>query len=614
MQGFVLPAYVSQALEKLRDAGEEAYAVGGCVRDMLRGVTPHDYDVTTSARPERIKEIFREFRTVDTGIRHGTVTVVFDGQPLEITTYRVDGGYTDGRHPDGVTFTRSLQEDAARRDFTVNAMAYAPGEGVIDYFGGQADLRAGVLRAVGEPVRRFTEDALRILRAMRFSAVLGFRIEETTAAAMHALKERLSCVSAERIREEFVKLLCGKDAGRVLREYADVAGVFLPEIIPMIGFDQHSPHHIYDIYEHTLHALDAAPAEPELRLAALLHDIGKPACFFLGEDGCGHFYGHAAKSVETAEDILTRLKFDNATKDRVTRLIKYHDLVPDTRSRQLARMRGKEGEEFLFSLFALMRADHAGQTASYDPAADITVNEAEAYMRALIAAEPRLDLRSLAVNGGDLIAKGVRPGKELGQMLQKALDAVTEQKIPNEKDAILSFLFPAPVETERKFLIRYPDEAVLQAQDGWTESRIAQTYLACPPGVTERVRMREYENETVYSHTVKKRLSALSALETEEKITEDAYKELLSRADKTRQTVYKRRVVIPYHGHKLEIDLYPFWKNQAVLEIELGTEDESYDIPPYLTVLRDVSADKKYKNASLAVCVPPEDAEGDDRA
>ena len=317
----------AKALALLLAAGYEAWIVGGCVRDALLGLPPKDYDLTTSALPEETQRVFAAYPRIETGLRHGTVTVLLEGEPLEITTYRVDGAYSDARHPDGVTFTRSLRQDAARRDFTINAMAYAPGQGLQDFFGGQADLAQGTIRAVGRAETRFHEDALRILRALRFASVLDFTLEAETHQAALACAPLLAAISPERVFSELGKLLCGKAAGRVLRTYPQVLGAVVPEILPMVGFDQRNAHHCYDVWTHTAVAVDHVPPELPLRLAMLFHDIGKPDTFSLGEDGQGHFYGHARRSVEQAEAILTRLRAPRQVRETVLLLVRYHDAV-----------------------------------------------------------------------------------------------------------------------------------------------------------------------------------------------------------------------------------------------------------------------------------------------
>lgn len=605
---FTLPSAVLRALRLLTAHGFEAYVVGGAVRDLLRGVTPHDYDIATSATPEEMKAVFEGFRTVETGIKHGTLTALIDGEAIEITTYRVDGAYTDARHPDSVTFTRSLREDAARRDFTVNAMAYHPEHGLRDFFGGEADLKTGIIRTVGEARLRFTEDALRILRALRFSAVLGYTIDPATANAIHALKAHLTEIAPERIREEFLKLIMGKDALRVLREYADVVYVFLPEIGPLVGFDQKNPHHDFDVWEHTLHALAAAPCEKTLRLATLFHDMGKPSCFALDSAGVGHFYGHAEKSAEIADSVMQRLRFDNETRERVVSLVRMHDVLPHPETRQFSRIRSRYGDEFLFSWLALIRADRTGQKERLSPQANEILLLSERAADTLIQNEERFSLKNLALRGGDLTALGYQ-GKEVGDALTFLLDAVLDGKTKNEREALLSLLSErkkTPIECERKFLIAYPDTERLRML-GAKASLIEQTYLAAEKGATARVRRRVTDGVTKLYHTVKRRLTALSATEEEREITEREYEELLKTADPTRSPILKTRYVLPYEGHLLEIDVYPFWKRQAVLEIELASEEEDFSIPDFIAVLREVTSDVAYKNVSLSKVVPKED-------
>lgn len=605
---FSLPSPVLHALRLLTESGYEAYAVGGAVRDLLRGEEPKDYDIATSATPTEMKHVFGSFRTVETGIKHGTLTVLIEGEPLEITTYRVDGTYTDARHPDSVTFTRSLREDAARRDFTVNAMAYHPEQGVCDFFGGEADIKGKLLRTVGESQKRFTEDALRILRALRFSAVLGYTIEEKTSDAIHLLKGKLTEVAPERIREELLKLLVADGADRVLREYADVICVFLPEILPLIGFEQKNPHHDFDIWEHTLHAVSAAPKDKVLRLASLFHDIGKPSSFFLDGDGIGHFYGHAVKSAELTDRIMRRLHFDNETRERVVLLVRMHDVVPMPATRQFARLRSKHGDAFLFDWLSLIKADRCGQKEHLPTDVAKAIREAEKAAHTLVLREERMSLSSLAIDGNDLKALGYC-GKEIGGALTFCLNAVLEGREKNEKDALLHLLSvwkSAPIECERKLLIRYPDIALL-LKNGAKKTEIIQTYIKAEPGTTARVRKKQDKDGTQYIHTVKRRLSALSAMEEETRVSEAEYAQLLKEADSARRPIAKTRYALPYAGHLLEIDVYPFWKKQAVLECELKDETEQFEVPPYITVLRDVTEDAAYKNVSLAKVIPEED-------
>ena len=432
----MIPAPVARALQRLQQAGYEAGIVGGCVRDRLMGREPQDYDITTAALPEQTAAVFADARVIETGLRHGTVTVLLDGEPLEITTYRIDGEYSDGRRPDSVRFTPSLTEDLARRDFTMNAMAYAPDTGLVDPFGGQADILAGCIRCVGEPERRFTEDALRILRALRFASVLGFSIEPETEAALRRCAPLLHRISAERIAAELKKLLCGADVRRVLLRYADVLGEVLPEILPMVGFDQKNPYHCYDILEHSAAAVEAIAPEPELRFAALLHDIGKPDCFFTDERGVGHFYGHAARSAELADAILTRLRFDRAGRERIVTLVRRHDRPIEVTETAVRRALNRLSPSGFSDLLALMRADCLAQAPAYRSRLE-TYDRLEAMAKEILAAGQCFSLRDLAVSGRDL---GLPPGPAVGKALASLLDSVMDGRVENRREALLEYL------------------------------------------------------------------------------------------------------------------------------------------------------------------------------
>ena len=320
-----MPKNVDTAINLLQSAGFEAYAVGVCVRDSLLGKTPNDWDITTSAKPEDMKSVFADFHCIDTGIKHGTVTVVIDGEPLEITTFRLDGEYEDNRHPKSVTFTSDLGADLGRRDFTVNAMAYSKKTGTVDLFGGQNDLKNKIIRCVGDPDRRFNEDALRILRALRFASALDFEIEEKTAQSLLKNRALLENISEERIAKELLKLVCGKGAKRILTDFAPVLFEILPELQPMYKNSHDNPHHCYDIYEHTLIAVESIDPEPTLRFAMLLHDCGKPAVKKFDENGVAHFYGHQRISAEISAQILARLKVSNKFRDEILFLVSNHD-------------------------------------------------------------------------------------------------------------------------------------------------------------------------------------------------------------------------------------------------------------------------------------------------
>lgn len=432
----VLSRDAETLLEQLNQNGYEAFVVGGCVRDMLMGITPHDYDITTSATPDEVKRIFENHPVIETGLKHGTVTVMVNGEPYEVTTYRIESTYSDSRHPDGVTFTRSLTEDLARRDFTVNAIAYNPDVGIVDPFDGQQDIKKKILRCVGIPHERFSEDALRILRLLRFASMLGFKIEAETANAAFCLKDKLVHVSAERIQVELCKLLCGKGAGKILIEYCEILFEVIPELLPMKGFDQKNHHHIYDVLTHTAKAVDAIPAEKDLRLGALFHDIGKPSVFSLDTNGVGHFYHHASVGYQMTEDILHRLKFDNATKNTVVRLVKWHDIQIEASEKGVKRALGKMTPEFFFKLLALKRADNLAQDPLYSDRQSY-YDQLEVLANEILARQDCFSMKDLAVNGSDLLAIGIPAGQKMGLILKKLLDDVINEQIPNEKDLLL---------------------------------------------------------------------------------------------------------------------------------------------------------------------------------
>lgn len=432
-----LPKDVQCIIDTLNRQGHQAYAVGGCVRDSLLGVPPKDWDICTSALPEKMQRAFAGWHVVETGLKHGTLTVVLHHVPYEVTTFRVDGDYTDHRHPDQVYFVQDVREDLARRDFTVNAMAYHPETGLVDAFDGQADLAAGIIRCVGEPERRFDEDALRILRALRFASTYNFVIEERTAAAVHSLKGTLTGVAAERIRVELAKLLCGPGVGGILRTYADVIFQVLPELAPMQNFDQRTPHHRYDVWEHTVRAVESVPATEVLRLAMLLHDSGKPSAFTLDENGVGHAHGHPAVSAEIAARALEKLRVDNATREQVLMLVKNHDYPLDTTPARLKRRLHQFGEEGVRQLIQVRQADMMGKGT-------LTAEEIDAYaeslrqaLDALLAEQPCVTLKDLAVRGGDILQLGVK-GKAVGQCLEYLLQEVMEDRLANDRPTLLT--------------------------------------------------------------------------------------------------------------------------------------------------------------------------------
>ncbi len=435
-----LSPVVTAAIARLEAAGFEAVAVGGCVRDLLSGKTPHDYDVATAATPDEICRVFADERRIETGLQHGTVTVLLSGEPLEITTYRKDGDYSDGRHPDGVTFSRNLEDDLSRRDFTVNAMAFHPERGVTDLFGGRADLKAGILRCVGEPRVRFSEDALRVLRGLRFASQHGFVIEDTTADAMRAARDTLSPVSAERIFAEMTAMLCGKNVTRVLLAFPEIVCAVLPELKDTVGFSQNNRHHIYTVYSHIARVVGATPATPALRWAALLHDAGKPACVSIDANGESHFTGHPSESAKRADAVLTRLRADNRTKEAALELIELHDLRTPPTEKAVKRLLSKVGEERFFELCDLATADRLAQNPVFFAPGKTREDAVRDLAKKLLAEHACLSLSDLAVNGDDLKSAGIPAGKELGDTLHRLLDLVLDGDCENTKEELLKHL------------------------------------------------------------------------------------------------------------------------------------------------------------------------------
>ncbi|MCI7487574.1 MAG: HD domain-containing protein [Oscillospiraceae bacterium] len=431
-----MPKNVDTAINLLQSAGFEAYAVGGCVRDSLLGKTPNDWDITTSAKPEDMKSVFADFHCIDTGIKHGTVTVVIDGEPLEITTFRLDGEYEDNRHPKSVTFTSDLGADLGRRDFTVNAMAYSKKTGTVDLFGGQNDLKNKIIRCVGDPDRRFNEDALRILRALRFASALDFEIEEKTAQSLLKNRALLGNISEERISKELLKLVCGKGTKRILTDFAPVLFEILPELQPMYKNSHDNPHHCYDIYEHTLIAVESIDPEPTLRFAMLLHDCGKPAVKKFDENGVAHFYGHQRISAEISAQILARLKVSNKFRDEILFLVSNHDrweLYENTE--KMPRYLSKFGLDGVLNLLKVMRADVLAQSPEYRYRLD-QIADAEETAKNLAAQKPCLSLSELQINGRTLMDIGIPQGRKLGAVLAQLLDEVIDGVTKNTQEAL----------------------------------------------------------------------------------------------------------------------------------------------------------------------------------
>ena len=431
-----IPEQVNTILDKLHQSGHEAYVVGGCVRDALLGREPNDWDITTSALPSEVKEIFP--RTIDTGLKHGTVTVLIGRESFEVTTYRVDGVYEDGRHPKQVTFTPSLSEDLRRRDFTINAMAYDPGSGLVDLFGGQEDLTDGVIRAVGDPVQRFTEDALRILRAFRFAAQLGYSIDPETLRAASSLSRNLEKISSERIREELEKILLSDNPDILMKAYkAGITAVFLPEFDVCMETPQNNPHHCYDVGEHTIWSTALIRKDRILRLTMLLHDFGKPETRTTDERGIDHFRGHPEESYRIAKTILRRLKYDNDTYRKVTTLVRYHDLRMRLTEPAVRKAIVRVGEDLFPLYLEIQHADTMAQSLfQRDDKLAYTAELRRIYNRIMFRGDC-LNLKDLAVNGSDIIAAGVRPGREVGSILAQMLEDVLNVPEHNDKGYLM---------------------------------------------------------------------------------------------------------------------------------------------------------------------------------
>jgi tRNA nucleotidyltransferase (CCA-adding enzyme) len=429
-----IPHEVDELLAALEKRGYTAYIVGGCVRDMLRGEVPSDWDAATSARPEQVLELFGGF-AVPTGIKHGTVTVRVGGMPIETTTYRTDGKYIDHRHPETVSFADSVEDDLSRRDFTINAMAMDRRGKLVDLFGGRSDIGKKVIRCVGNGGERFEEDALRIMRALRFASRLGYSIDTDTERSMREKKELLHSIAWERIQTELTKLLCGRAAADVLLKYPDILGVVLPEILPAVGLDQRNPHHCYDVWEHTAHSVESVPQDEVLRLTMLLHDLGKPQCFSTDDLGVGHFYGHQEASWAISRVVLDRLKYDNATKERVELLVRWHDRQIPCDESSVRKCLSQIGEKNLRDLMLIKRADNLAQHPDFI-GAQKTIGELSAMIDKVIADGDCFSLKQLAVRGEDMAALGYE-GKEIGWELKRLLDDVMEGRVPNDRGELM---------------------------------------------------------------------------------------------------------------------------------------------------------------------------------
>ena len=435
----IFPYYITKAVNILNKNGFSAFAVGGCVRDSLLENIPHDWDLTTNASPCETEKCFKQyFPVIKTGTKHGTITVMIQGSAVEITTFRQDGGYTGHRRPEQVKFVGDLKTDLERRDFTVNAMAYSKTDGLIDPFDGKSDLENRIIRCVGEAETRFDEDALRILRALRFSSVLGFGIDEKTSEAIFAKKELLKFISAERILSELLKLLCGKNAADVLLKYRSVIAVIIPEIVPMFDFPQKNLHHCYDVYTHTVYAVKNIPPDPILRMTMLLHDIGKPECFCEDENGVGHFHGHVQKSAETAKLILKRLKTDKRSSAEIISQISEHDNRFPSEEKDVKRFIARHGYDFFTRHLLVRTADTLAQSDFLREKKLSELNLKKELGEKIKAQNCCLSLKDLTVNGNDIALTGAQ-GKEIGKILKILLEGVIDGRLKNEKSELLAY-------------------------------------------------------------------------------------------------------------------------------------------------------------------------------
>ena len=431
-----LPVNVKEIITILENAGYEAYAVGGCVRDTLLNKDPDDWDITTSATPEEAKALFP--RTIDTGIQHGTITVLMGKETYEVTTYRIDGEYEDSRHPKEVIFTSNLLEDLKRRDFTINAMAYNDRSGIVDAFDGMLDLENKIIRCVGNPRERFTEDALRMMRAVRFSGQLGYEIEPATADAVKELAPTLRRISAERICTELVKLMMSDHPDYLKKAYElGMTKVFMPEFDDAMETIQNNPHHCYNVGEHILHSLTNVRKDKVLRLAMLFHDLGKARTRTTDEKGIDHFYGHVEESAKIADDIMRRLRFDNDTRHKVVKLVKYHDLDMALTPKGVRKAIVKLSEELFPLLLQVQRADFMAQSMYKRDEKEAELAEIERLYARILEEQNCVSLKTLAIKGSDLIAEGMKPGKEIGEVLQKLLAEVLEEPALNTKEELL---------------------------------------------------------------------------------------------------------------------------------------------------------------------------------
>jgi tRNA nucleotidyltransferase (CCA-adding enzyme) len=434
---FKINKSAEKAINILEEKGFKAYIVGGCVRDILMDKAPHDWDICTNAKPEQIISTFSDYKVIETGLKHGTVTVVINSVHLEITTFRVDGEYSDNRHPENVTFVSDLKDDLSRRDFTINAMAYSHKGGLNDFHGGKSDINNKIIRCVGDPDKRFNEDALRILRALRFSSQLSFEIEENTSISILKNKELLKNISVERIAVELNKLLMGDNVFNVLQKYRDVIAVIIPEFKKTFDFKQYTKHHCYTVYDHIIKSVELSPKDLKLRLTMFFHDIAKPQCFVKDNIDGGHFKGHQIPSAEMAHRILKRLKYDNATIYSVVSLIKEHDNRYPAEKKPVKRFLSKYDADFFENQIKIRRADTLAQSEYMREEKLKHLDDTLKTGREIIKENECFKISDLAVNGGDLIKAGIKEGKDIGETLKELLSMVISEKIKNDKEILL---------------------------------------------------------------------------------------------------------------------------------------------------------------------------------
>lgn len=434
-----LPEYVETALDLLANAGYESYAVGGCVRDAVLQKKPNDWDITTAATPNEIKQVFCSYKTIETGLQHGTLSVIINEKLIEITTMRIDGNYTDNRHPDSVEFTQNIFEDLSRRDFTINAMAFNKSRGLIDPFNGRGDVSKKIIKCVGDANKRFHEDSLRIMRGLRFSSVLGFEIEDETKIAILKNYSLLNNVAKERIRDELIKLLCGKDVCNILFTFAPVFFEIIPQLSPLYGFAQNTPYHVYDIWRHTVLSVGAIQAKPILRMTMLLHDIGKPEKHTVDENKIDHFKNHQEQSYLKAREILKNLRFSKAQQEEICKLIKYHDIRPTGEEKETLKLAKELTPTFLKQLLPVLRADAMARNPLYLPKKLEELDLVEKTLENAIKNKQCFSISELAVDGSDLIKLGFK-GKEIGEGLELILDKIIDGELENNRPSLLDFL------------------------------------------------------------------------------------------------------------------------------------------------------------------------------